>query len=143
MALSFSDVKTEAKIPESLFTPSSLAKGGKEWKGFLAAFLFGATSALAEVPEWVRGKILFNHYESIGPARDARSDGILQSGFILHGTASPTSAKDFVERPHSWVRLCEKTSVKGEAQELWLAYSLGGFDFKLGQIITPWVDPMR
>ena len=105
---------------------------------FLAAFLFGTSSALAEVPEWIRGKILFDHYESVGPARDARSDGILQSGFILHGTASPDLGEGFRGKATFLGTALRKTSVKGEAQELWLAYSLGGFDFKLGQIITPW-----
>jgi len=111
------------------------------------AFVSGIFSAQAELPDWLAGKAYFDEYESVGPARDARGDGngTLQSGITLFGTASPKFSDGFsgkaALRGSAFRRSLEKgksAMVRGEAKELWIARSRGGFDLKVGEIVTPW-----
>jgi len=107
----------------------------------------GPGPARAEIPDWVSGKALLDEYETIGPGRAARGDGngTLQSSFTLYGTAAPKLTDEFrakaTLRGTAFRRSLEgghAFRLRGEAKELWLAYSRAGLDVKVGQIVTPW-----
>lgn len=97
--------------------------------------------AQAELPEWVSGLAILDHYEAIeqGP------NSTLQSGLTLFGNARPvfsdTLSGKLSLRGAAFRRSLEKgksTILRGEVKELWLERDRSGFRLQIGQIITPW-----
>lgn len=112
----------------------------------ISAF-FSLASARADLPEGFGGKAILDQYESVGPGRDARGagNGTLQSAFTLYGSAAPTLGEGLsgriALRGSALRRSLEKGDaflLRGEVKELWIAREGGGFDLRLGQIVTPW-----
>jgi hypothetical protein len=109
--------------------------------------IFSAARASAEIPDWLSGKLYYDHYEAVGPGRDERGEGngTLQSGLTLYGTAAPkfgdeVSTKATV-RGSAFRRSLEERNafiLRGEVKELWVDHAHGGLDLKVGQIVTPW-----
>ncbi len=118
-----------------------------------AAFLFtaiefgaGVEFARAEgsFPEWISGKAILDHHESIGPARTAGT-GTLQSGATVYGVATPTFGENsfgkLALRGSAFRRSLDHGSAfvfRGSVQEAWAGHAHRGFEIRLGQIVTPW-----
>lgn len=114
---------------------------------FLIPILFVGAAAHAELPEWISGKAILDQNEVVGPARDERGEGntTLQSGLTIYGVAAPSFTEEVSAkvalRGSAFRRSLEKDDafiLRGEAQELWVSRASGGFDLRVGQIVTPW-----